>query len=185
MFSDLGLGAVTGAEIVSRRNDGRSRGFGFVDFEDEATAKKALEATKGQKCHGRTLIVKPARTRPTEKSTSNPPHSLSECHPGISPAAATMDAVRPIGLQADDHMDLDTALGIAGANCTANVPKTISFGRRGRAPRHSNYRARIWSKGRGSGRRGIRHRGRGQGNSLNQNNAECTQKMIVESPPTS
>jgi len=55
-----GVGTVESAAVVTDRNTGRSRGFGFVEM---ATAEEAAEAVKrfnGQTVDGRTLKVEPA-----------------------------------------------------------------------------------------------------------------------------
>lgn len=54
-------GTVTRAQIVSDRETGRSRGFGFVEMSDGAEA--AIEAMNGASLQGRTLTVNEARPR--------------------------------------------------------------------------------------------------------------------------
>ena len=62
MFAQYG--DVESAEVVSDRETGRSRGFGFVAMvSDEATAE-AIEALNGQEMGGRALVVNEARERP-------------------------------------------------------------------------------------------------------------------------
>ncbi len=56
-------GEVTRTKIVTDRETGRSRGFGFVDMEEEAAAK-AIEAWNGQELGGRPLTVNLAQSRP-------------------------------------------------------------------------------------------------------------------------
>lgn len=57
-------GEVTGARIASDRVTGRSRGFGFVEMNDEG-AEKAIQALNGADWGGRTLTVNEARERPS------------------------------------------------------------------------------------------------------------------------
>lgn len=60
-------GAVASASVVRYHDSGRSKGFGFVEFENEEDAKKALDALNGQDFKGRKLIVSEARPpRPRE-----------------------------------------------------------------------------------------------------------------------
>ncbi len=54
-------GSVTSANIIKDRETGRSKGFGFVEFENEADAEKAIEMWNGKELDGRTLTVNEAR----------------------------------------------------------------------------------------------------------------------------
>jgi RNA recognition motif-containing protein len=55
------FGNVTSAQIIRYRDSGRSKGFGFVEFENEEDAAKAIEALDGQDNQGRRLVVSEAR----------------------------------------------------------------------------------------------------------------------------
>lgn len=54
-------GTVSRAQVISDRETGRSRGFGFVEMEDGAD--EAIEALNGRDFQGRTLTVNEARPR--------------------------------------------------------------------------------------------------------------------------
>jgi len=56
-------GQVVSARVITDRETGRSRGFGFVEFADEASAAAALEATNGSMIDGRALSVSFARPK--------------------------------------------------------------------------------------------------------------------------
>jgi RNA recognition motif-containing protein len=56
-------GAVTRAQVVTDRETGRSRGFGFVEMERDEEAQKAIDALNGQTHQGRALTVNEARPR--------------------------------------------------------------------------------------------------------------------------
>ena len=55
-------GEVISAQIVTDRDTGRSRGFGFVEM-DDTQAKAAIDALEGKELGGRTLTVNEARPR--------------------------------------------------------------------------------------------------------------------------
>jgi RNA recognition motif-containing protein len=54
-------GTVESARVISDKLTGRSRGFGFVEMNSDAEAKKAIEALNGTQLEGRTLTVSEAR----------------------------------------------------------------------------------------------------------------------------
>ncbi|MDH3285692.1 MAG: RNA-binding protein [Acidobacteriota bacterium] len=56
-------GEVESVSIVTDRDTGRSRGFGFVEMDDEG-AKKAIAAVNGHEMEGRALRVDAAREKP-------------------------------------------------------------------------------------------------------------------------
>jgi RNA recognition motif-containing protein len=57
------FGKVEKASIISDRNSGRSKGFGFVTMEDADEANKAIESMNGTEMAGRNLKVNEARPR--------------------------------------------------------------------------------------------------------------------------
>lgn len=56
-------GTVASAKVVTDRESGRSRGFGFVEFEDDAEADKAVETLNNSELDGRTITVNEARPK--------------------------------------------------------------------------------------------------------------------------
>lgn len=54
-------GNVTSAKVLTDRETGRSRGFGFVEMSSEAEAQKAIADLNGKELDGRTINVSIAR----------------------------------------------------------------------------------------------------------------------------
>ena len=59
LFADHG--AVTSARIITDRETGRSKGFGFVEMSSADEAQGAIENLNGQEFQGRKLVVNEAR----------------------------------------------------------------------------------------------------------------------------
>ena len=57
------VGTVESATIITDRETGRSKGFGFVEMGSEEEAKKAVEELNGKELAGRALVVNEARPR--------------------------------------------------------------------------------------------------------------------------
>lgn len=57
------FGEVSEATVITDRDTGRSRGFGFVTFEDEAAGEDAMAAMDGQTLDGRPIRVNEAQQR--------------------------------------------------------------------------------------------------------------------------
>lgn len=56
-------GEVSSARIVTDRETGRAKGFGFVEMPNDSEAKAAIEALNGTEIGGRSLNVNEARPR--------------------------------------------------------------------------------------------------------------------------
>lgn len=56
-------GTVESAQVISDRDSGRSKGFGFVEMGSDAEAKAAIEGLNGKEHEGRALTVNEARPR--------------------------------------------------------------------------------------------------------------------------
>ena len=61
LFSEHGN--VESAKVITDRDTGRSRGFGFVEMESAGEAQKAISALNGTDLDGRTLTVNEAKPR--------------------------------------------------------------------------------------------------------------------------
>lgn len=60
-------GTVESATVITDRESGRSRGFGFVEM-DNAAARSAMEALNGHEIESRALKVNEANDRPKRSS---------------------------------------------------------------------------------------------------------------------
>ncbi|KAK9461483.1 uncharacterized protein V1516DRAFT_624548 [Lipomyces oligophaga] len=58
------IGKVVSARIVTDKASGRSKGFGYVDFEDSESANKALEKFQGKEIDGRPVNLDLSTQRP-------------------------------------------------------------------------------------------------------------------------
>ena len=56
-------GEVSSAKIITDRDTGRSKGFGFVEMPDQSNGEAAVEGLNGQDMGGRALRVNEARPR--------------------------------------------------------------------------------------------------------------------------
>jgi len=55
------FGTVASAKVIMDRESGRSKGFGFVEFDDDEAAKAAMNKLNGTDIQGRTIVVSEAR----------------------------------------------------------------------------------------------------------------------------
>lgn len=61
MFADLG--SIESVALITDRDTGRSKGFAFVEMENDEEAAAAIEQLNGKDFEGRTLNVSEARPR--------------------------------------------------------------------------------------------------------------------------
>jgi len=66
-------GQIQSVFLASDRDTGRSRGFAFVEYNDDADALKAIEQFNGYELGGRALRVNAAEEKPARRSFGGPP----------------------------------------------------------------------------------------------------------------
>lgn len=64
-------GAVASATVVRDRDSGRSKGFGFVEFENDEEGKAAEKALNGSDVGGRAISVAEARPKEDKPRSNN------------------------------------------------------------------------------------------------------------------
>jgi RNA recognition motif-containing protein len=55
------IGPCESVAVITERETGRSRGFGFVEMASEADAQKAIQELDGREINGRAIRVSPAQ----------------------------------------------------------------------------------------------------------------------------
>ena len=64
-------GEVTSAKVITDRETGKSRGFGFVEMSDEAASKKAIAELNDSSVDGRNIKVMEARPKEDRPARNN------------------------------------------------------------------------------------------------------------------
>ena len=62
------FGNVESARVVTDKHTGRSRGYGFVEFADQAAADASITGMNGQQMDGRPLTVNLAKSQGGERA---------------------------------------------------------------------------------------------------------------------
>jgi RNA recognition motif-containing protein len=62
------FGEVTSVKIITDRETGRSKGFGFIEMPDDEAAKKAISEANGAELYGRTIVVNEAEEKKERSS---------------------------------------------------------------------------------------------------------------------
>ena len=86
------FGEVNRAALVTDRETGRPRGFGFVEMANDDEARLAIEGLSGKDYEGRPLTVNEARNRSAQRNSANLSRSA---HKSDSEANDTDDETTP------------------------------------------------------------------------------------------
>jgi len=65
------FGAVSSAKIIMDKFSGRSRGFGFVEMDNDEEAMTAIQELNDTELQGRTIVVKKAEPRRENTRNNN------------------------------------------------------------------------------------------------------------------
>lgn len=65
-------GTVVSADVITDRDSGRSKGFGFVEMGTDQEAQAAIAALNGKNVGGRNLTVNEARPQPDRSGSGGP-----------------------------------------------------------------------------------------------------------------
>ena len=66
-------GKVTSTAVIKDRDSGQSKGFGFVEMEDDEAAQKAIKELNGKELSGRSIMVNEARPQEDRSSGGGGP----------------------------------------------------------------------------------------------------------------
>ena len=63
------FGSVSSAKVITDRDTGKSRGFGFVEMESDNDAREAMKALNNEEIEGRSISVSEARPREDKRNS--------------------------------------------------------------------------------------------------------------------
>lgn len=65
------FGEVSSAKVITDKFTGRSRGFGFVEMDNDEQAREAIRELNDTELDGRTIVVKEAEPRRENRRSNN------------------------------------------------------------------------------------------------------------------
>lgn len=93
---------VTGARIMTSRDDGRPRGFGYVDFDSAENAKAALEEKHGAFLDGRDMRIDLSTGKPNNNPAARANERAKKFNDELSPESDTL-FVGNLSFQVDEE----------------------------------------------------------------------------------
>ena len=90
-------GTVAAAEVIFDRRTKRSRGYGFVEMENEADGRKAIAALNGSDFQGRELRVDESQPKEKKPRSANREQGQRQAAPQTAPAAPAAENGGGIG----------------------------------------------------------------------------------------
>jgi RNA recognition motif-containing protein len=134
--SELGL-KPKAAHVVKKRN-GRSKGYGFVEFENDEDQKKALEGLNGKTVEGRELSVKIALTEQPPKEGEAPATQPTQPVEKKTAAPAEKKAAAPAEKKAASPAEKKAAPAEKKAAAPASEKKTAAPEKKTESPAKSS-----------------------------------------------
>jgi RNA recognition motif-containing protein len=101
------FGQVSMATIMVDRETGQSRGFGFVEMEQDEAAAKAIAALDGTLVNGRALRVNEAREREPRRGGAGPGSRPAPRGPSPAAQSGVSSGGNPAGRKGDWHHNRD------------------------------------------------------------------------------
>jgi RNA recognition motif-containing protein len=134
-FSEIGK--VVDARVITDRDTGKSKGFAFVEMENEEDGKKAIQELNGGELSGRTLIVKEAQ--PQAPRGERPERTSSYAPRGERPERTSSYAPKERSFNREESFTNDGAAGFTKYDIENRG------NRRERSDNGNNYRRDKWN----------------------------------------
>ena len=114
------FGEISGARVISDKASGRSKGYGYVDFNKAANAAAALEAKKGSLIDGREANVDFATPRDNNAPRERANNRAQQYGDSTNPPSDTL-FVGNLSFGADENM-IGEAFGAHGTVVNVRLP---------------------------------------------------------------
>lgn len=111
---------MTGARIITDKESGRSKGFGYIDFADSASAAKALEGLKDTDLDNRKLNLDFAAQRDNNAPRDKAASRAQQFGDSQNPASDTL-FVGNLSFEADENI-VGEAFGEHGTVTNVRIP---------------------------------------------------------------
>ncbi|RKP03134.1 hypothetical protein CXG81DRAFT_1780, partial [Caulochytrium protostelioides] len=118
------IGDVTGARIITDRETGYSKGYGYVDYTTKAAAEEAIEKLNGAELDGRPLRVDMSTQKPQRAPGGAPARGRVEA-PQSTPTTTLFLGNLPFNCS---ETDIDSAFSSFGSIASIRLPTSRETG---------------------------------------------------------